>query len=156
MCETCGDCLVVEHNGDVYNCDHFVYPEYLLGNILERPLAEIYQDPKRFRFGVAKRESLPLQCKKCRFYFACRGECPKHRFDRTALRPLRQAQGPQGPVGEPVEPPVYIAKNTLCLGLKDYFRHTQPYFEKMRDILLLKKAPAGVMPWARKQLSKNG
>ena len=120
---------MVEHNGDVYNCDHFVYPDYLLGNILERPLAEIYQDPKRFRFGVAKRESLPLECKKCRFYFACRGECPKHRFD---------------------------ARNSLCLGLKEYFRHTQPYFEKMRDLILLKKSPAKVIPWARKQMSDNG
>ena len=148
MCETCGDCLVVEHNGDVYNCDHFVYPEYLLGNILEKPLVEIYDDPKRFRFGVAKRTSLPAECMRCRFYFACRGECPKHRFDRTALRPLRQAQGPQGPGGE--------AKNSLCAGLKDYFRYTQPYFEKMRDLLILKKAPAGVMPWARKKMSENG
>ena len=135
MCETCGDCLVVEHNGDVYNCDHFVYPEYLLGNILETPLVEIYNDPKRFRFGVAKRSSLPPECMKCRFYFACRGECPKHRFDKT-------------PSGD--------ARNSLCLGLKAYFRHTQPYFEKMRDLLLLKKAPAGVMNWARKRLLEDG
>ena len=135
MCETCGDCLVVEHNGDVYNCDHFVYPEYLLGNILEKPLVDIYNDPKRFRFGVAKRSSLPPECMKCRFYFACRGGCPKHRFDRT-------------PSGE--------ARNSLCLGLKAYFRHTQPFFERMRDLLILKKAPAKVMPWARKILSGNG
>lgn len=142
MCETCGDCLVVEHNGDVYNCDHFVYPEYLLGNILEKPLVEIYDDPKRFRFGVAKRTSLPAECMRCRFYFACRGECPKHRFDRT---PLRQAQGPGGE-----------AKNSLCVGLKDYFRYTQPYFERMRDLLILKKSPAGVMSWARKNKMDNG
>ena len=135
MCETCGDCLVVEHNGDVYNCDHFVYPEYLLGNIREKSLVEIYNAPKRFRFGVAKREGLPRECAKCRFYFACRGECPKHRFERY-------------PSGE--------AKNSLCAGLKDYFRHTQPYFEKMRDLLLLGKAPAGVMPWARKKSRDNG
>ena len=131
MCETCGDCLVVEHNGDVYNCDHFVYPEYLLGNILETPLVEIYNDPKRFRFGVAKRSGLPPECMKCRFYFACRGECPKHRFDVSG-------------------------KNALCTGLKAYFRHTQPYFEKMRDLLLLKKAPAGVMTWARKRMMDDG
>ena len=135
MCETCGDCLVVEHNGDVYNCDHFVYPEYLLGNILEKPLVEIYDDPKRFRFGVAKRTSLPAECMRCRFYFACRGECPKHRFDRTAS-------------GE--------ARNSLCAGLKDYFRYTQPYFERMRDLLILKKSPAGVMSWARKNMMDNG
>ena len=135
MCETCGDCLVVEHNGDVYNCDHFVYPEYLLGNILETPLVDIYNDPKRFRFGVAKRSSLPQECMKCRFYFACRGECPKHRFDKT-------------PSGE--------ARNSLCIGLKAYFRYTQPYLEKMRDLLLLKKAPAGVMNWARKRMLEDG
>ena len=135
MCETCGDCLVVEHNGDVYNCDHFVYPEYLLGNIREKSLLEIYDDPKRFQFGVAKRANLPRECMKCRFYFACRGECPKHRFERTDE-------------GE--------AKNSLCAGLKAYFRYTQPYFEKMRDLLLLKKAPAKVMPWARQRLSENG
>ena len=134
MCETCGDCLVVEHNGDVYNCDHFVYPEYLLGNITEKHLADIYADPKRFSFGVAKRSSLPRECMRCRYYFACRGECPKHRFDRNAS-------------GE--------ARNSLCAGLKAYFRHTQPYFEKMRDLLLLNKAPAKVMPWARKQMMDN-
>jgi uncharacterized protein len=131
MCETCGDCLVVEHNGDVYNCDHFVYPEYLLGNIRDKSLLEIYNDPKRFRFGVAKRTGLPRECMKCRFYFVCRGECPKHRFEKEG-------------------------KNSLCNGLKAYFRHTQPYFEKMRDLLLLKKAPAGVMSWARKRMSEDG
>ena len=135
MCETCGDCLVVEHNGDVYNCDHFVYPEYLLGNIREKPLAAIYDDSKRFRFGVGKRTTLPRECMKCRFYFACRGECPKHRFDRNAR-------------GE--------ARNTLCPGLKDYFRFTQPYFEKMRDLLIMKKAPAKVMPWAAEKLKEYG
>ncbi len=135
MCETCGDCLVVEHNGDVYNCDHFVYPEYLLGNIREKPLVEIYNDPRRFRFGVAKRADLPKECMRCRYYFACRGECPKHRFEKTSS-------------GD--------ARNSLCAGLKYYFRHTQPYFEKMRDLLILKKAPAKVMPWAAKRLSGNG
>ena len=115
MCETCGDCLVVEHNGDVYNCDHFVYPSYLLGNIKESPLAGIYSDPKRFRFGVAKRSSLPKECMKCEYYFACRGECPKHRFEK-------------GLDGE--------AKNSLCEGLKMYFEHTRTVFEKMRDNIL--------------------
>lgn len=135
MRETCGDCLVVEHNGDVYNCDHFVYPEYLLGNIRERSLLEIYNDPKRFRFGVAKRSTLPPECLRCHFYFACRGECPKHRFERSAS-------------GE--------AKNSLCLGLKAYFSHTRPYFEKMRDSLILGKAPAKVMPWAREKMMRDG
>ena len=81
MGETCGDALVVEHNGDVYSCDHFVYPEYKLGNIRETPLVEIYRSKKRRDFGLAKRNALPAECLRCRYYFACRGECPKHRFE---------------------------------------------------------------------------
>ena len=84
---------------------------------------------------MGKRTTLPRECMKCRFYFACRGECPKHRFDRNAR-------------GE--------ARNTLCPGLKDYFRFTQPYFEKMRDLLIMKKAPAKVMPWAAEKLKEYG
>ena len=81
MGETCGDALVVEHNGDVYSCDHFVYPEYKLGNIRETPLSEIYRSRKRVDFGLAKRNALPAECLRCKYYFACRGECPKHRFE---------------------------------------------------------------------------
>lgn len=131
MGETCGDALVVEHNGDVYNCDHFVYPEYLLGNITERSLSDIYNSPERFRFGLAKRNSLPPDCLRCKFYFACRGECPKHRFDR-------------GADGSP--------KNSLCEGLLLYFRHTAPYMEYMRDLLAARRSPAFVMPWARNRM----
>ena len=135
MGETCGDCLVVEHNGDVYNCDHFVYPKYLLGNIKERPLADIYNDPKRFQFGVAKRATLPKDCMGCKFYFACRGECPKHRFDK-------------GKDGSP--------KNSLCAGLKMYFEHVDPYMEKMKYYLGLQAPPSLIIPWARQQLGYPG
>lgn len=76
MGETCGDALVVEHNGDVYSCDHFVYPEYKLGNIAQTPLDEIYRTAKRREFGLNKRNTLPTECLRCKFYFACRGECP--------------------------------------------------------------------------------
>ena len=114
MGETCGDALVVEHNGDVYSCDHFVYPEYKLGNIAQTPLDEIYRTAKRREFGLNKRNTLPTECLRCKFYFACRGECPKHRFDR-------------GADGSP--------KNSLCEGLKIYFRHVEPYMEYMRDLL---------------------
>ncbi|MCD7795329.1 MAG: anaerobic sulfatase maturase, partial [Alistipes sp.] len=106
MGETCGDALVVEHNGDVYSCDHFVYPEYKLGNIAQTPLDKIYRTAKRREFGLNKRNTLPSECLRCKFYFACRGECPKHRFDR-------------GADGSP--------KNSLCEGLKIYFRHVEPY-----------------------------
>jgi|GEM_PF-3124681 len=131
MGETCGDALVVEHNGDVYSCDHFVYPEYKLGNIAQTPLGEIYRTAKRREFGLNKRNTLPSECLRCKFYFACRGECPKHRFDR-------------GADGSP--------KNSLCEGLKIYFRHVEPYMEYMRDLLSKQQAPAWVMPFARKRM----
>ena len=127
MCETCGDSLVVEHNGDVYNCDHFVYPRYKLGNLTETSLKEIYQSQRRLDFGLAKRNSLPRECLGCKFYFACRGECPKHRFDK-------------GLDGSP--------KNALCEGLKAYFAYTQPYMEYMRDMILLQRSPSLVKQWA--------
>lgn len=131
MLETCGDALVVEHNGDVYNCDHFVYPEYKLGNIQEQSLAEIYNSPKRFQFGVNKRYNLPSECMRCQYYFACRGECPKHRFDKY----------PDG-----------SAKNSLCEGLRLYFEFTKPYMEVMRDLLLRQLSPAMVMEWAKARM----
>lgn len=121
----------VEHNGDVYSCDHFVYPEYKLGNIAQTPLDEIYRTAKRREFGLNKRNTLPSECLRCKFYFACRGECPKHRFDR-------------GADGSP--------KNSLCEGLKIYFRHVEPYMEYMRDLLSKQQAPAWVMPFARKRM----
>ena len=131
MGETCGDALVVEHNGDVYSCDHFVYPEYKLGNIAQTPLDEIYRTAKRREFGLNKRNTLPTECLRCKFYFACRGECPKHRFDR-------------GADGSP--------KNSLCEGLKIYFRHVEPYMEYMRDLLARQQSPAWVMPFARRRM----
>lgn len=128
MAETCGDALVVEHNGDVYSCDHFVYPQYLLGNIKESTLKEIYASEKRVRFGLAKRNALPGECLKCEYFFACHGECPKHRFERAADGSLR---------------------NSLCEGFKMYFGHVAPYMDFMRDRLRNAQAPALVMEFAR-------
>ena len=125
------DALVVEHNGDVYSCDHFVYPEYLLGNIRETPLAEIYRSKKRRDFGLAKRNALPAECLRCKYYFACRGECPKHRFET----------GSDG-----------CRKNSLCEGLFRYFRHVEPYMEYMREMLSKEQSPAWVIPFARKRM----
>ncbi len=133
MCETCGDALVVEHNGDVYNCDHFVYPEYKLGNIRQTPLAEIYAFTERLKFGLAKRNSLPAECLKCEYYFACRGECPKHRFD----------------VGDDGS-----RKNALCAGLHRWFDHSRPYMEYMRQLLISGLPAYNVIPFARQQLWK--
>jgi len=131
MGETCGDALVVEHNGDVYSCDHFVYPAYLLGNIRETPLAEIYRSQKRRDFGLAKRNALPAECLRCKYYFACRGECPKHRFET----------GADG-----------CRKNSLCEGLMRYFRHAEPYMDRMRELLAANESPAWVMPFARARM----
>lgn len=127
--ETCGDALVVEHNGDVYSCDHFVYPEFKLGNILEDELTDLYRSQKQFDFGIKKRNNLPSQCRRCEYYFACRGECPKHRF-------LKTKNGEEN-------------LNALCEGFKHYYFHVAPYMEHMKNLLFNKKAPALVMDWAK-------
>lgn len=134
MGETCGDQLIVEHNGDVYSCDHFVYPAYRLGNIRETTLAEIYRSQRRLGFGLAKRNALPVECLRCPYYFACRGECPKHRF----------ATGDDG-----------CRKNLLCEGLYRYFRHAEPYMVRMRELLTHRQSPAGVMAFARERKGSN-
>lgn len=126
MAETCGEALVVEHNGDVYCCDHFVYPEYRLGNIAQTPLSELFGMPGRLRFGLAKRNALPADCLGCRFFFACHGECPKHRFVQTV-------DGGR--------------KNVLCEGLKAFFTHAAPYMDYMKECLRNGLPPARVMDW---------
>jgi len=127
--DTCGDALVMEHNGDVYSCDHFVYPGYFLGNILERPLIEMARSQEQFDFGVRKRTSLPRRCLMCEYLFACHGECPKHRIAVTD-------NGEQG-------------LNHLCEGFKMYYRHVTPYMDFMAEELKNKRAPANVMQWIR-------
>ncbi|MBR4038024.1 MAG: anaerobic sulfatase maturase [Tidjanibacter sp.] len=131
LAETCGDALAVEHNGDVYPCDHFVYPEYLLGNIASDSLSDIYHSPLRQEFALDKRNTLPRECMKCRFFHCCHGECPKHRFDK-------------GVDGSP--------KNRLCEGLKMWFAHSEPYMLYMRELLARGMSPAFVMPYARKRM----
>ena len=113
--EVCGDGLVVEHNGDVYSCDHFVYPEYRLGNIMENDLATMYRSGEQQAFGRDKRDALPMECKRCNYYFLCHGECPKHRFEYARN-------------GEP-----YM--NVLCEGYKMFFRHTDPYMRRMKTLI---------------------
>ncbi len=127
--ETCGDALVMEHNGDVYSCDHFVYPEFYLGNILEKPLIEMVKSQAQFDFGIRKRSSLPRQCLRCEYLFACHGECPKHRIDLSED-------------GEP-------GLNHLCEGFKMFYKHVTPYMDFMAEELRNKRAPANVMQWIR-------
>jgi len=101
--ETCGNALALEHNGDVYSCDHYVEPGYLLGNITETHLVELVASPRQRMFGEAKRDTLPRYCRECDVRFACHGECPKDRFTLT-------------PDGEP-------GLNYLCAGYKSFFGH---------------------------------
>jgi uncharacterized protein len=127
--ETCGGNAVIEHNGDMYPCDHFVYPPYRLGNILTDSIKDMMQSQAMVKFGLSKRNSLPGKCLKCRWRFACNGECPKHRFNVT-----------EG--GE-------TGLNALCAGYSMFYSHVAPYMDKMKELLAAKKAPAWVMPWAR-------
>ena len=131
FCPTCGDGLVVEHNGDVYMCDHFVYPEYKLGNIGTEHLSDLQRKPELFRFGIEKRNSLPSDCRKCEYLFACRGECPKHRFATTR-------RGEKG-------------LNALCEGYKHFFEYTTPYMQQMRHLLEQGLEAKHVIPWARQR-----
>jgi uncharacterized protein len=101
--ETCGTGLAIEHNGDLYSCDHFVEPKYLLGNIQKEHMIELVASPQQLKFGQDKRDSLPRYCRECDVRFACHGECPKNRFILT-------------PDGEP-------GLNYLCAGLKGFFHH---------------------------------
>ena len=102
--ETCGNAGVLEHNGDVYSCDHFVYQKYFLGNILKSPLSDMFQSEKQVSFGLHKQEAMPSVCRDCEFNFICNGGCPKHRF-------LLSPRGESG-------------LNYLCNGYKKIFAHT--------------------------------
>lgn len=123
--ETCGAALALEHNGDLYSCDHFVYPENKLGNIMDEPLSSLVNSPRQQRFGEEKKSTLPRYCRECDVRFACHGECPKRRFLKT----------PDGEDG----------LNYLCAGYKMFFRHIDPYMRFMATMLRRRQAPAHVM-----------
>jgi uncharacterized protein len=125
---TCGNAGVVEYNGDLFACDHFVFPEYKLGNINEQSVATLMNSPFQLQFGRDKRDRLPAWCRKCGFLDLCNGECPKNRIINT-------------PDGEP-------GLNYLCAGFKMFFKHTEPYFDFMANELQHKRLPANVKKWA--------
>ena len=125
LANTCGHAGVMEYNGDLYACDHFVFPEYKLGNIRTQTLTEMMYSEREQQFGAAKQNSLPTQCRECEFLFACNGECPKNRFLRTAT-------------GEP-------GLNYLCKGYYRFFSHVAPYMDFMKRELLAQRPPANVM-----------
>jgi uncharacterized protein len=114
---TCGDALAIEHNGDVYACDHYVEPDHLLGNIGETPLASLVASPKQRQFGRDKFDTLPKYCRECEVLFACYGECPRNRF----------IEAPDGEGG----------LNYLCAGYKMFFGHID---RPMRDMAALLKS----------------
>ncbi len=127
--ETCGSALVLEHQGDLYSCDHYVYPQYRLGNILVDNLATLARSERQQAFGTAKKD-LPPECTKCPVGPACNGECPKHRFMPAADGSLRL--------------------NYLCGSYKRFFQHVSPYMEHMAGALSQRRSPMSVMEFAHK------
>lgn len=125
LAKTCGHAGVMEYNGDVYACDHFVFPQYKLGNISSNTLVEMMYSDKQQRFGQAKHDTLPQQCRQCQFLFACNGECPKNRFCKTKN-------------GE-------LGLNYLCEGYYRFFQHVVPYMDFMKNELLAQRPPANIM-----------
>lgn len=126
VCKTCGDSLAVEHNGDVYSCDHFVYPEYKLGNIKNDTLLAMYKSRRQFDFGCGKEKNLPQSCKECKWLHLCNGECPKHRLESGI--------------------------NSLCKGLQMFYTHTHPYMNFMCQSIRNGKLASEVMPFAKQKL----
>jgi uncharacterized protein len=123
--ETCGRALALEHNGDLYACDHFVEPRYLLGNIAEHRMLDLVESQRQRQFGLDKRETLPRYCRECDVRFACHGGCPKDRFVPT-------------PDGEP-------GLNYLCPGFKLFFGHVDRPMRLMGELLRRGRAPAELM-----------
>ena len=131
MSKYCGHAAVIEHNGDVYSCDHFVFPEYKLGNLNEKSLSEMMYGRQQSEFGVAKHRTLPRQCRECEYEFACHGECPRNRFLTTAD-------------DEP-------GLNYLCTGYYAFFSHAATAMDYMRRQLQQGRPPANVMKWLAEQ-----
>jgi uncharacterized protein len=123
--ETCGQALALEHNGDLYSCDHYVEPDYLLGNIADTPLAELVSSPAQIAFGLAKRDTLPQYCRDCDVRFACHGGCPRNRFRST----------PDGEEG----------LNYLCPSYLAFFRHVDPAMRLMSRLLSQGRAPSEIV-----------
>lgn len=131
MAKECGHAGVMEFNGDVYSCDHYVFPEYKLGNIHTHTLVEMMYSERQQEFGRAKKSTLTEQCRRCKYLFACNGECPKNRFAKSV-------DGEEG-------------QNYLCEGYYRFFKHVAPYMDYMKDQLAKQQAPANVMVWVKEK-----
>jgi len=129
--ETCGSTLAMEHNGDIYSCDHFVEPGYLIGNVNDGNLFDIVASQQQQAFGLAKEDELPVFCWKCEVRFVCHGGCPKNRFIKT----------PDGELG----------LNYLCDGYKRFFTNIQEPMQIMVSLLKRNLPPANIMHWKAKQ-----
>ena len=125
LAKECGHAGVMEFNGDVYSCDHFVYPEYRLGNLATRTIPEMMYSEQQNQFARLKHQLLPQQCRECQFEFACHGECPKNRF-------VDDCYGNPG-------------LNYLCQGYHQFFSHVAPYMDFMKRELDAKRPPANIM-----------
>ncbi len=121
----CGSALAMEHNGDLYSCDHFVEPEYLLGNIHDKPISELANSRAQQDFGEAKETTLPEYCKQCEVRFVCNGECPKNRILTT----------PDGEAG----------LNYLCAGYRKFFNNIDPVMKRMAEEVRQGRPAANVM-----------
>jgi len=124
---TCGDAVALEHTGDLYSCDHFVEPDFKLGNIREEHMVDMVASARQRKFGADKRDTLPQYCRECDVRFACNGGCPKDRFTTT-------------PDGEP-------GLNYLCAGYMAFFRHVDEPMRRMAQLLEAQRAPAEIMRW---------
>lgn len=125
FCDSCGGNLTVEHNGDIYPCDHFVYPQWRLGNIRDISLREAATSPAQTRFALAKRTALPNACRHCKWLLACRGGCPKHRF---ASSPASRSAD----------------RLPLCSGYRLFYSHIAPAMDKMKALLEAGRAPSEI------------
>jgi uncharacterized protein len=133
---TCGYGPALEHNGDLYSCDHFVEPKYKLGNIHETHMLTLVASREQRKFGDDKRDTLTAQCRSCKVRNLCNGGCPKDRFALSRD-------------GEP-------GQNYLCSGLELFFTHTGPAFSVMAQLYRHGRAPADVMAWVAAEDAKRG
>jgi uncharacterized protein len=128
--KTCGLALALEHNGDLYSCDHFVEPRHLLGNIHQTPLPDLVSSQQQRSFGLNKKAALPTDCRQCPVLFACNGGCPKDRTDST----------PDGEAG----------LNHLCAGFKAFFTHIDKPMQSMAGLIRLHRSPSEIMKFILK------
>jgi uncharacterized protein len=134
--KTCGLQLALEHTGDLYSCDHYVEPDYLLGNIKDKHMLELIVSPAQRKFGQDKHDTLTRYCRDCDIRFACHGGCPKDRFATS-------------PYGEP-------GQHYLCPGYKDFFHHVREPMQQMTALLRAGQAPAELMTRYARQDARRG